>query len=347
MRKKFKIFVFLLCKSLLLFSIAKYITRNKLRIICLHGFSLGDESQWQSGIIMDPDTLEKRIQYIKNNDYKIIPLEKAIHNLENKRITKNSVVITLDDGFRTTESIAHPILKKHDCPYTVYLTTYYCEKHIPIINLILSYALWKTKLHSYTTKKDGKFIHFNLNNTEQKKNLFTVKNKEIDGLQTTQEQKLALAAFLRDLQLDAEEILSRDTLKLLTAEQVKRLAAQGVDFQLHTHTHRFPSEKAQAIKELEKNSRWISEVTGKTPQHLCYPSGKYHLPHFKLLDNSGIKSATSCLKGLNGPKTNNLLLYRFLDDNALHPLEFEAFMSGFQSLLQFWKTWRSPQRAAV
>lgn len=346
MRKKIKILVFLLCKSLLLFTIARYITRNKLRIICLHGFSCGDESQWQSGIIMSPDTLEERIKYIKDNNFKIISLDKAVNNLQKKRKIKNSVVITLDDGFRTTESIAHPILKKYNCPYTVYLTTYYCEKHIPIINLILSYALWKTECAFYTIQKHGKVIYLNLADAHEKKSLFAMKYKEIDRLKTTQEQQQALAAFLRDLQLDAEEILSRDTLKLLTAEQVRRLAAQGVDFQLHTHTHHFPSEKELAIKELEKNSKWIREVTGKTPKHLCYPSGEYHSPHFNLLNNRGIKSATSCLKGLNDPKTNNLLLYRFLDDNALHPLEFEAFMTGFLSLLQFWKTWRLSAQAS-
>ena len=47
--------------------------------------------------------------------------------------------------------------------------------------------------------------------------------------------------------------------------EVTELSAQGVDFQLHTHGHRVPGEKAAFLQEIEENRRAITEMTGNTP----------------------------------------------------------------------------------
>ena len=114
--------------------------------------------------------------------------------------------------------------------------------------------------------------------------------------------------------------------------EVTELSAQGVDFQLHTHRHRVPGEKAAFLQEIEENRRAITEMTGNTPVHFCYPSGVYADEFLPWLAASGVVSATTCVPGTASPSHDPLLLPRLLDSSNLAPIEFEAWLSGFADL---------------
>ncbi len=328
---KVKNCILYIAKALGLFNLAKYITQSDLRIVCWHGFSEGDECLWAGGIMMHPQTLDKRMQYIVKN-YNLMSLDAATEALKENKLPRNTLVITLDDGFMGTATLAHPIFAKYNAPYTLYLTTYYVNKNIQIVNLILNYALWKTKLSSVTLSVDSSRIEYSLNKKESKQELFEHMFIKIDSMQSISEKQVALHDFLTLLGLDASEILSRECLKLLTLDQLQFLASQNVDIQLHTHRHRFPDEDALLIKELEENARAINEITKKNAFHLCYPSGIYRLNALDVLQSVGIKSATTCIIGLNTSKDNPLLLKRFLDSENDSQIEFEANLTGFTSL---------------
>ena len=110
--------------------------------------------------------------------------------------------------------------------------------------------------------------------------------------------------------------------------KARELSERGVDVQLHTHRHRTPLDRNLFQREIEDNRRCINEITGKEPAHFCYPSGVYARRFLPWLDEAGIKSATTCEVGFASRASHPLLLPRFLDNNTMAPIEFEAWLTG-------------------
>jgi peptidoglycan/xylan/chitin deacetylase (PgdA/CDA1 family) len=69
-------------------------------------------------------TFEKQMKYLRDKGYRVITLDEFFEFLDLKRqIPKNSVVITIDDGWRSAYDIAFPILKKYGYPATLFVYT--------------------------------------------------------------------------------------------------------------------------------------------------------------------------------------------------------------------------------
>lgn len=65
-----------------------------------------------------------QLEYLKTNGFTVIPLSLVYDFLQgNQALPKRSVVITIDDGYRSTYEIAFPILKEYGFPATVFVYT--------------------------------------------------------------------------------------------------------------------------------------------------------------------------------------------------------------------------------
>ena len=113
------------------------------------------------------------------------------------------------------------------------------------------------------------------------------------------------------------------------------IPSQGVELQLHTHRHRFPSDAPDALAdEIRANRAALGKMAAGPFQHLCYPSGEFDRSAFPQLDELGIVSATTTLPGMNDDGTPRFELRRFLDSEICSAIRFEAEMSGFLDLLR-------------
>ena len=67
---------------------------------------------------------EEQMKFLKDRGYRVITLDQLFDFLDYKiQIPRKSVVITIDDGWRSTHSIAFPILKKYGYPATLFVYT--------------------------------------------------------------------------------------------------------------------------------------------------------------------------------------------------------------------------------
>ncbi|WP_457643748.1 polysaccharide deacetylase family protein [Persephonella sp.] len=67
------------------------------------------------------EDFKKQMDYLKKNNYRVIPLSKLIDYLQTgKEIPPKTVVITIDDGYRSTMR-AYKLLKEYGFPFTVFL----------------------------------------------------------------------------------------------------------------------------------------------------------------------------------------------------------------------------------
>lgn len=88
-------------------------------ILCYHRFGLN-----QSSMVITPSAFNAQMAYLKNNGYHVIPLaDIAKFIYERKPIPRKSVVITMDDGYKSAYLFAFPILRKYNFPATLFVYT--------------------------------------------------------------------------------------------------------------------------------------------------------------------------------------------------------------------------------
>ncbi len=86
-------------------------------ILCYHRFG-----SKPSQLAVTPAAFEAQMDYLARNGYHVIPLSRLIGFLERgEPVPRKSVVLTIDDGYRSTYEVAFPILRKHGFPATVFL----------------------------------------------------------------------------------------------------------------------------------------------------------------------------------------------------------------------------------
>lgn len=77
-----------------------------------------------SPLCMPESTFELQMRYLKDNGYRAITAEQLLAFLEyRQRVPKKSVLITMDDGYRSVYDIAYPILKKYGFTATLFIYT--------------------------------------------------------------------------------------------------------------------------------------------------------------------------------------------------------------------------------
>src|SRR6516164_3678210 len=68
-------------KCLGLFRVARYVTRDGLRILCYHGFAVAEEYKYRSKLFIRKELFRRRIEYLQRERYPILPLHRALEAL--------------------------------------------------------------------------------------------------------------------------------------------------------------------------------------------------------------------------------------------------------------------------
>ncbi|MGH9753473.1 MAG: polysaccharide deacetylase family protein [Blastocatellia bacterium] len=304
--------------------------RSRLLILAYHGVSLEDEHLWNPALFMQPDYFRARIELLNKLRYAVLPLDEAIRLLYTNDLPENCAVLTFDDGYYDFYRVAYPILKEFNFPATIYLTTFYVHCNRPIFDAVCSYMLWKGKpttldLRSLTDQ-DRKLdtSHAAARGAARDYLIRFVRRRKLPA-----EEKDAIAARLaRQLRIDYDELCAKRMLSLLNPEEVRQLADEGVDIQLHTHHHQSPRNRQEFDLEVEENRINIHQMTGRRARHFCYPGGIFNDDLLAWLAEMRTVSATTCDPGLASSASNPLSLPRLVDTMSLSPIEFEGWLTG-------------------
>lgn len=87
-------------------------------ILCYHRFGVTCRSQ----LCLPADVFEKQIAYLKKNGYRSVSLNMLSAFLQYQQaLPSRSVIITIDDGYKSGYDIAYPILKKYGFTATFFV----------------------------------------------------------------------------------------------------------------------------------------------------------------------------------------------------------------------------------
>jgi len=94
-------------------------------ILAYHNFTKDEGSSYDINIA----EFEKQMDYLSAHNYSVISLSELVEGLKQGELPYKPVVITIDDGFKSTFSLAYPVLKKYNLPATLFLYTDFIEKN--------------------------------------------------------------------------------------------------------------------------------------------------------------------------------------------------------------------------
>jgi peptidoglycan/xylan/chitin deacetylase (PgdA/CDA1 family) len=269
---------------------------NICKIMMLHRVHPFEENKLlaNENMKITPEFLENFLVDAKNKGYEFISLDELYDIFISKRIVENKVIITLDDGYKDNYTYAYHILKKHDIPFAIYLTTNFPEyKAIlwwyGIEDLIIcnnKIILSNGEEFDCTTieLKNEVFLKIRLMVMKLNQNNLENELNELFKLYEINWQE-----YVKELALTWDNIieLSKDPLCTIAGHTINHYVLSKIDQDLIKN-------------EISLGNIKISEIIKKEVNHFAYPFGdeiSCNLREFEVARTCNLKTATTTING--------------------------------------------------
>jgi peptidoglycan/xylan/chitin deacetylase (PgdA/CDA1 family) len=281
-------------------------TRRQVLVLMFHGFAdrgLGEIENYDGKFVFRSD-FDELLRYLTRH-YTVVSLDEAVAGLaDGGELPPNPAVLTVDDGYRSTFTIAYPLLQKYRAPATVYLATAFLEREEFLWHDRLAYAFDLTERRHLDWSADGGGRQLPLTTAvERVAALEAVKQ----DLKTCRQEDLGSAVERLEEHLGAK--LGRqdcpDLYEGLAWDEIREMSADGlVDCGAHTHTHvilgRCGPDRIR--EEVAASTAIIEARAGARPRHFCYPNGAvgdFNAESERVIRKHGFVSAVTTLRGFN------------------------------------------------
>lgn len=247
-----------------------------------------------------------------------------------KPLPSRCVILTVDDGYADCFTTVYPILKRYGAPATVFLPTGYLDSP--------SLFWWDKLAYMVSCCRRGELVldqprpaRIELKNPGSREAAARTLVNQAKALpHETLENFLNHVAERTDARPD-QTLATRNY--LLTWDQVRAMAADGIAFGSHTVTHPILSrvDLERATWEIQQSRRRLGEELGRPVNTFCYPSGEawaFGPVHRELLSAEGFRCAVTSVEGFNGPGTDAFSLRRIWIGASDDPPTLRAGLTG-------------------
>lgn len=238
--------------------------------------------------------LEEVINYFLSNNYEVVSLD-TFYEILNKRykINKKVVVFTFDDGYIDNYTIAYPIFKKHNLPFTIYITTSFPDKTAKL--------WWYALKDLIETNTILKFYHkeqyhcYDIKNRHEKHRVYLKIRRYILSLSRDEHNELFVNLFEKN-DIDIAEYtkkltLNWDQIRILSNDKLVTIGAHTIN---HYNLRELDTDSAK--KEMMESKNRIEMLTQNKVEHFAYPFGSKHeasIREFELAKRVGFKTVTT------------------------------------------------------
>ncbi len=239
---------------------------------------------------VSPEYLENLIQFFKRKDYQFLSLDELLSVGSRPDPKRKFVVFTFDDGYVDNYTIAYPIFKKHNIPFTIYVATNMPDGHALLWWYLLEDLIVKNQQVEFTDQGVTRIYQTD-----------TIRNKEITFNNIRSLLAVADEATMGRLvsslfKEDKAQIYSKTKELALSWDQIIQLSKDPlVTIGSHTVNH-FPLNSLSYEKsefEIVESKRIIESHVSASVKHFCYPLGSFGQKEIKIMESSGYATATT------------------------------------------------------
>ncbi len=279
-----------------------------------------------------PQYLENALAFFKDRRYEFISLDRMYRYFQENKFPKKFVVVTFDDGYLDNLTHAFPILKKHNIPFTIYVSTNFPDREAVLWWDLLEDLLLERETISIKTGNERR--QFNCASPTEKEEAFAairsiiIRFGETDFINKIRE-------IFEDLGVD---IYKKTAESALSWEQVSQLGKEPlVTIGAHTLNHYALSKLPEALAryEVSQSKEKIESYIGRGVDHFAYPfGGPEHIAakDLTIVRENGFKTAVTTIPGNIFPAHRDHLDYlpRVHMRDKIDNRQLEFFTSGFK-----------------
>lgn len=272
---------------------------NTLRVITFHRIGRPE----REGDSLDPDLCSaspedfaEQVRLLQRR-YCIISVQQFVEAVRDGRpLPPRAVLLTFDDGYDDFAEHAWPLLREMGLPALLFVPTAYPGDD--------THVFWWDAVHQMISRTTAREV--------------SVDDLEPVGLAGNRGRREAAARIIEYLielpnqqRLDCLDRLQqqldvtpRREESLLSWDDLRRLAGEGLDIAPHTHTHpimaRLP--EPEMVTEVRTSRRLIREQVGQDHPVFCYPNGRrgtFNSTTRRVLEENGILAAFTTVWGAN------------------------------------------------
>lgn len=217
-------------------------------------------------------TFRRQMEFLADNFNVISFKQLAEYDCENRQWPERALIITFDDGYRDNYSNAFPILKEMGFSATIFLAV----EHIGAAKLFwwdfIAYCFKQTRLPAVTLPLFDDAEPLSLADARVKRK---ATDRVLDWIKEVPEDIKGkfVATLAQNLEVELPPNLAAGM--HLTWDEVREMAAGGLEFGSHTMTHPILSNvnTAQLEKEIAESKRVMERELGTEVVSFSYPVG--------------------------------------------------------------------------
>lgn len=245
-----------------------------------------------------PEQLEQTILFYKNKNYTFFSLDDLHHALTVEKPKQKFVVFTFDDGYRDNFTHAYPILKKHNIPFCIYVTTNFPDQKA---------ILWWYLLEDFLKEKTSVNFRWEGENYLISSKTNSEKETAFDQIRTLINQSFSKGKFQEMLEVifgkKESDYFSYVKKMAMSWEEIKLISQDPlVTIGAHTVNH-FPLTKLNSNDlefEILQSKKILEKYIQQPVEHFAYPFGKASeasFREFEMVKSLGLKTGTTTRMG--------------------------------------------------
>ena len=303
-------------------NMARWVNRNGLRILMYHRFS-------------QREALARQCAHIRAR-YSPVSMSQAANWLAGRRqLPKNALAVTVDDGYRDFYQVAYPVLREYGIPATVYLVSDFVDRSCWLWVDQVRYGFLQAQAPSFRLDLPGHSPRsFQLGTPEMRKAAACAVVEAAKEISNTERLRL-LKTLPGQLEVRLPEEAPAEY-EALRWEEVREMAAAGIEFGAHTRTHPVLSRLAgerELVIEIAGSKRQIEQQVGRAAEHFCYPNGAWDDVGSRAVEAvraGGFRTAVTAESGMNHVAADPFRLLRIGVEPGFEMDYFERCAAGFR-----------------
>jgi peptidoglycan/xylan/chitin deacetylase (PgdA/CDA1 family) len=243
-----------------------------------------------------PKVFDRQLEYLEKW-FNVVSLQDVVKWLDGQQeLPPYAALITFDDGYRDNHTSAFPLLRKHNLPALIFLTTGHIGTDAPFYWDMAAYCFAHT-LHDHLTFPDG-----HVESWSDREQLNSVSKKWIELMKTLPQVEKQI--YVESLPMEMDVSIPQGFFRSLMMDwdQVREMQKGGIEFGAHTMHHPILTRISpeEAYTEIVGSKARIEDELGESVRGFAYPNGQasdLNGEVEKLVADSGIRAAFTLLHG--------------------------------------------------